>query len=183
MPLRAFRAIRCTCATTCRSRLTLNNQRSRANARAQTLSTLKPCRRSMTLPGADAPKRSTASTSPRSPTYRCQPCDTPARAADQRGQSRRNGIHQLAARHAPGHAFGISREVCKVRIQPAGNFAAENSSSSWGDRLGGEVCSPHASSPRVSALARTAGTAFRATELRVSGTGLFFCAVLHAVCA
>ena len=41
--------------------------RQSAMARAQTLSTVKPYSRNMTPPGADAPKRSTARTSPRSP--------------------------------------------------------------------------------------------------------------------
>src|SRR5687767_7250900 len=46
---------------------------SNARARTQTFSTVRPYSRSISLPGADAPKRSTLSTSPESPTYLRQP--------------------------------------------------------------------------------------------------------------
>src|SRR5215213_553526 len=53
------------------------------NARAcfKTLSTLNPSSRNATSPGADAPNRSRHTTSPDDPTYRSQPCLTPASTA------------------------------------------------------------------------------------------------------
>src|SRR5436190_8488232 len=51
---------------------------SSAVAFATTLSTLKPSRSSTVVPGADAPKRSSETLSPRSPTQRFHPSETPA---------------------------------------------------------------------------------------------------------
>src|SRR5687767_14132240 len=53
-----------------------------ASACSSTLSTLNPKFLSATSPGADAPKRSKQITSPASPTYRSQPCRTPASIAN-----------------------------------------------------------------------------------------------------
>src|SRR5689334_9106119 len=58
----------------------LSNQSS-ARACFKTLSTLNPSSRIATSPGADAPNRSRHITSPDGPTYRSQPCLTPASIA------------------------------------------------------------------------------------------------------